>query len=79
MTALVALPASAGVSVDYDKAVDFSVYQTYSWGEGTAAEPQFVQRRIEAAVDRELSAAGFRKVDGKDDLEVVTHASVDRQ
>lgn len=77
LLAIVRLPASAGVHVDYDKALDFSQYRTYSWGEGTEAEPEFVERRIEAAIDRELASLGLQKVEGPADLQVVTHASVE--
>ena len=76
---LPALPAFAGVVVDYDKSVDFSVFQTYSWEEGTPAEAAFVQERIEAAIDRELLTKGLRKVDGDSDLRLITHASVETQ
>ena len=69
------LPAFAEIKVDHEPGVDFKQYNTYAWKPGTeAARPQ-VQQWVVTAVDRELKAAGLRKVkDRRADLHVVTHA-----
>jgi hypothetical protein len=67
--------ALAGVSVDYDESVDFSKYATYGWLEGTPAQNPLVQKRIVAAVEREIEAKGLAKATGAPDLLLATHAS----
>ena len=42
------------VKVDYDPTVDFSLFKTISWREGTPAEDPEVENRIHAAIEREL-------------------------
>lgn len=72
------MPAAAAINVDYDRSVDFSRFETFSWATGTAANA-IVQKRIVAAVERELEAAGLRKVEGNGDLRVSTHVSTDEE
>lgn len=73
--ACLALPASAGVKVDYEVGVDFESYRTYAWQAGTEAGQPQIQQRIYRAVERELEAAGLKKVSVSEaDLYVVTHA-----
>jgi hypothetical protein len=74
-TLLLALPALAKVTVDFDKSADFSTYKTYAWRPGTPAKDPLMQKRIQSAVDAELAAKGLTKTDGAADLYVVTHAS----
>ena len=70
-----ALPASAGVKVDYEVGVDFESYRTYAWQTGTEAGQPQIQQAIYRAVERELGAAGLKKVSVSEaDLYVVTHA-----
>jgi len=72
--ACLALPASAGVKVDYEVGVDFESYHTYAWQEGTVAGQPQIQQAIYRYVERELGAAGLKKVSvGEADLFVVTH------
>jgi hypothetical protein len=78
LSLLLAVPALAGVSVEYDREADFSRYTTYSWGEGTPGRRPSVQELIVAAVDRELAARGLIKVDQGGSLNVLTHALVDK-
>ncbi len=74
--ALLALPLSAEVKVDYEVGVDFEKYRTYAWQPGTEAGQPQVQQAILRAVERELAKAGLRKVSEREaDLYVVTHAS----
>jgi hypothetical protein len=69
----------AGVEVDYDKEADFSRIQTYVWGEGTPAKNELNQKRIVAAVEKELSLKGLKAADGTPHMIVVTHVSTDQQ
>jgi hypothetical protein len=66
-------PASA----DYDKSVDFSKYKTYSWGKGTPARNPLAEERIVQAVDAQLQAKGWKKVEGQGDAVVSTHVAVE--
>ena len=71
--------ANAGkVKVDWDKSADFTKYKTYAWAKGTPASNPLIDRRIVAAVDSELAAQGFQKVDSRQyaDLIVIYHAAV---
>jgi hypothetical protein len=69
--------ASAKVSSEYDKATDFSRYQTYAWIKGMEAANPAVEQRIKSAVDQELAARGLKKVGeaAAADLEIASHAS----
>jgi hypothetical protein len=77
---LAALVASstvtAGPSVDYDKAVDFTKYKTYAWKEGTPAPNPIMQKRIEEMIDQQLAALGLQKVESSPDVYVITHAEL---
>ncbi|HEY6802039.1 MAG TPA: DUF4136 domain-containing protein [Pyrinomonadaceae bacterium] len=55
------------VKVSSDPNTDFSKYKTYAWDAGTLANP-LVQQYIVAAVDKEMSAKGLKKVDTDPDL-----------
>ncbi len=71
--------AHAGVKVDYDSGTDFSKYRSFGWLEGTPAPSNLVQKRIERAVESELTAKGMSSTTGDPDLYVVTHASVGKE
>lgn len=64
----------AGVNVDFDPKADFDAYHTYAWRTGTRAVRAEAQLRIEIAVDREMGARGYRKVESSPDVYVQTHA-----
>lgn len=73
---LVAVPASAQrVTVDYDKATDFSRYATYAWKDGTPVPNPLSHQRIVNAVDYHLSMLGFEQVESGADMYVSYHAS----
>jgi hypothetical protein len=68
------------VDLDYDKEVDFSAFETYSWKDPLAAakDPQ-MHTRIIWYVDRELEKKGLRKVpDGQGQLFVRYYAKARR-
>ncbi len=49
------------VRTDYDHAVNFAQYQTYSWGKVQTSDPFYVDR-IKQAVNKELQAKGWQLV-----------------
>jgi len=76
--ATVLLAACSGLSVvsDFDPSGNFSAYQTFEWlpdaeteGSGVAADP-LIDGRIRAAIEADLQAKGFRKVDDEGDVAV---------
>ena len=73
--ACLALPASAGVKVDYEVGIDFESYRTYAWQPGTDAGQPQIQQAIYRYVEQELREAGLEKVSVDEaDLFVITHA-----
>ena len=76
---VIAAAAAHGVDVkiDFDPGVDFSQYRTIGWREGTPAEDPELERRIHAAIERELIPLGIREVREAPDLIIVTHAAMD--
>jgi hypothetical protein len=59
----------AAVRTDYNHQASFSGYHTYSWIGVNASEPLWKQR-IMNAVDSEMSAKGFQKVESGGDVAV---------
>jgi Domain of unknown function (DUF4136) len=70
--ALIALAKE--VVTDYDHSADFSQYKTYSWLRVKAPDPLWVDR-ITRAIDAELVAKGWSKVDGDGDAGVAAFGS----
>ncbi len=63
-------------AVEYDHAVDFSRYKTWSWQPGFSVPPDAVHdTRIREAVARGLAARGLSKVDSDATLLVRYHAA----
>jgi len=71
--------ALASVSVDFEKAADFSKYKTYQWKEGTSLPNPLMQDRLEAAIDKELQAKGVKPATDQADLIVITHGKLETQ
>jgi hypothetical protein len=67
------------VTTDSAPNVDWSKFHTYSWGEGTPAQDPLVAQRIVAAIDAQLAAKGWNKVDSDPDLVVMYHVATDQQ
>ncbi|HXN55624.1 MAG TPA: DUF4136 domain-containing protein [Myxococcales bacterium] len=63
--------------VEYDHAVDFRRFHTYSWGAFDGGSSPAIDRRIIAAVDAQLMKNGLVRVERRGDLEVRLRASVD--
>ena len=68
------------VTFDFDRSANFSRFKTYTWVRGTNLNDQLNHQRIMRAVDAQLSARGFSKVDaaGNPDVLVAYHASFDK-
>jgi hypothetical protein len=62
--------SSIRVSSDFDKQVQFAAYKTYMYTQKALELPvnQLNRDRILAAVDKELAAKGFTKVDANPDI-----------
>jgi hypothetical protein len=55
------------VHTDYDKHADFSQFHTYSWAKVKTENPLWEQR-IKDAVDKQLQAKGWQRVDSGGDV-----------
>src|SRR5215475_4363978 len=68
------------ISVDYDHSASFQGYKTYAWAKGTPLNQLWDARVIEA-VDKQLAAKGFQKVDAgaSPDLFVLYHAALGQE
>jgi len=73
-----ALLFAADVKTDYSHSVDFGQYHTYSWLKVNAGDPLWVDR-IQRAVDMELTAKGWSKVDSGGDAAVSAFGSTHNQ
>lgn len=76
--ALMSVPARAqSVDVDYDKTVNFRAFKTYALGTVKMTDdssPLMVQRTV-SALEGQMSAIGFRKVETNPDLIVAIQSS----
>ena len=59
------------VSVDYDKAADFTKLKTYAWTKGTPAANPNMDMHIKASVDSMLQQKGMRKVEQSDEADIL--------
>lgn len=68
-----------GVSSDFDHSVNFRAYKTWAWypqqGQDTEGGPargyeSFLDQRIRAAVEREMTTKGLTRVEGKQNPDV---------
>lgn len=72
--------SAQSVTFDFDRAANFTRFKTYTWVHGTAVSDQLNHQRIMRAVDSQLSARGFSKVEATSnpDVLVAYHASFDK-
>ncbi len=71
LTALLLTPTLAlaqKVSYDFDKTAGFRGFKTYAKKDGTKVGQQLIDDRIVAAIDEQLAAKGFKKVDANPDV-----------
>ena len=68
------------VSYDFDRSADFSKFKSYTWVRGTNLSDALNHNRIMRAVDAQLVARGFSKVEtpANADVLVAYHASFDK-
>ena len=66
------------ITVDSDKNLNFQEFKTYAWTAGTPVKNPLFDQRIIDAVDKQMAAKGFQKVDlsANPDLLVLYHAAV---
>ena len=69
-----ALAQAQKVNTDFDPAVDFTTFKTYSWTTGTPSPNPLGEQRIQDAVNKALQAKGLKLVSANPDLVVATHA-----
>lgn len=67
------------VTTDSAPNVDWTKFHTYAWGAGTPAQDPLMAQRIVAAIDTQLAAKGWKKVDSDPDLVVMYHVATDQQ
>ena len=65
--------AMADVKVTFDESVEFAYLRKFAWTEGTPPEDPSLQKRIEAAIQRELIVKGLRKDEYDPDFLISTH------
>src|ERR1700741_5275803 len=73
LTLFLAMAASAlaqQVETDFDKPVDFAQYKTYTWKK-VKVNDQLWEPRIKDAIDSQLAAKGWRRVDDGGDVALV--------
>jgi hypothetical protein len=78
LTLLAVGVALATVNTDYSHSTTFSRYKTYSWTK-VQAQDSLWQDRIQRAVDQELSAKGWSRVDSGGDVAVAAFGSTQNQ
>ena len=79
--ALVGTSAAAqDVTYDYDKGAAFSGFKTYAWVPGTNLKDELNHKRVVDAIDAQLAAKGFAKVEASahPDVFVAYHATFDK-
>jgi hypothetical protein len=67
------------VSYDFDKSASFGRYKTYAWVRGSDVNDALTHKRIVNAIDAQLAAKGFARVETTEtpDVLVAYHASFD--
>ena len=66
------------VSVNFDRASDFSRFKSYSWVEGVSAKNPIIDQQVRASIDENLASKGLRRVEEGGDMSVMYLAAVDR-
>jgi hypothetical protein len=74
LLALGTVAAAQEVRTDYDHHANFSQYHTYYWEKVQTTDPLW-QSRIQEAVDRDLQAKGWQRVDSGADVAITAVGS----
>jgi hypothetical protein len=75
LIAFAAVAVAQDVRTDYDHHANFSPFHTYFW-EKVQASDQLWERRIQDAVDHELQAKGWQRVEGNADVAITAVGGV---
>ena len=74
------------VTRDFDSETDFTQYKTFKWVKqdpdvpaGRRSEHALFEKRVQSAVDDELTEKGFRKVTGRPDFLVAWHIGMENK
>jgi Domain of unknown function (DUF4136) len=81
LAALVATNAAAQtVSYDYNRQADFTKLKTYAWVPGTGLRDELNHQRVVAAIEAQMQAKGFTKVEstGNPDVLIAYQTVFDR-
>ena len=65
-------------SADYDPSTDFSGYKTWAWHEGSIKDAIW-SKRIQAALESELSKRGLTRNEANPDLWVAVHVRLSKE
>lgn len=79
VAALPAIAAAQQTTYDFDKTAPFAQFRTYSLKDGTPTKDPLIDRRIVAAIEKELGVKGFVRNDTAPDVFVVFHVAFDEQ
>ena len=75
---LTAFASAQDVKTDYDHHANFSQYHTYSWAKVKTTDPLW-ESRIQDAVDKDLQAKGWQRVDNGGDVALTAVGSSHNQ
>jgi len=78
LLAMASTALAQDVRTDYDHHANFSQYHTYYWEKVKTSDPLW-ERRIQDAVDRELQAKGWQRVDNGGDVAITAVGSARNQ
>ena len=78
LVAMATMAAAQDVKTDYDHHANFSQYHTYYWEKVKTSDPLW-QNRIQDAVDHELQAKGWQRVDNGGDVAIAAVGSARNQ
>lgn len=70
--------SSMTVSTDYDRAANFAPLKTYSWRVEAPLPNPLNAERLVNAIDAQLKAKGFTKMESGGDVTVTYHAAADK-
>ena len=75
-----AVALTQNITYDFDKAANFSSFDTYTWVRGTVLADQLNHKRVVDAINAQLVAKGLSRVESAAhaDLLVAYHATFDR-
>jgi hypothetical protein len=66
------------VTYDFDRSANFTKFRTYTWVRGTTLGDELNHQRVVRAIDAQLTARGFSRVEANPDVLVAYHASFDK-